>query len=691
MGPQAAKEEIRERIDLVDFIGQYVQLKPAGRNWKGLCPFHQENTPSFNVNRETKFWKCFGCGAAGDIFTFVERIENVSFMEALRLLGDRLGIKWETGRWQSESRDEREQILRINAIAAEWFRAQLRAPVGAAARAYLESRGVDEATIERFHLGFAPPGWEGLLTYLNSRSISGERALRAGLVRRHEERGTLYDVFRNRIIFPIADVVGRVIGFGARALDPEEPAKYLNSPETIVFKKGQTFYGLDAARVAIANEGFAVVVEGYMDVIALAQHGIANCLATLGTALTEQHAKVLARYTPEICLVFDADAAGMQAALRSIRVFERCPVTVRVAVLRDGKDPDDYIREFGAAAFRELLEERIELVEYRVKSVFARYAEEGAEGRKKAAREVADILEEVPDIARRQALIAWAADAWAGPDIERAARLEEALIQELHRRARNKAPKERDAWEKWLVKQGLPAAQAWQQSRRLARAEWLEQERQRQQLLMDVLVARCAGISPDSEYSFANSDFITDTLAKSSHPVLSAAHRCERRMLAAILREPGMAAQVFGRLSPAEFRVPIHREIAEAICELINAGETPVVSAVAERLSQNDELVAAVADVAVSEDDYDCSQVELDVMFLREAKVLGTRGIRLYRGEKQPLEPLIEGETLADLEKRVHDLMRSGDGSPEHPAYQRMMEIRKKLHGRGGRDYWDYH
>ena len=691
MGPEAAKEEIRERIDLVDLIGRYVDLKQAGRNWKGLCPFHQEKTPSFNVNRETKFWKCFGCGASGDVFSFVQRVENVGFLEAMKLLADRLGISWEASPQQREARDEREQILNVNTVAAEWFRAQLRAPIGAAARAYLESRGLDEATIERFHIGYAPPGWDRLLNHLSGSGLAGERAVRAGLVRRNEEQGSLYDVFRNRIIFPISDVIGRVIAFGGRAMDPADPAKYLNSPETLVFRKGRTFYGLDIARRAIADEGFVVVVEGYMDVIALAQHGVTHCVATLGTALTEQHANILSRYTPEICLVFDADQAGMEAALRSIRVFENCPATVKVAVPKAGKDPDDYIREYGPEAFRELLQERIGLVEYRVRTVFARHADEGAEGRTVAAREVVGILAEVPDIARRQALVAWAADEWAGPDVGRALRLEEALLQELHRRAAQKPAAARDSWEAALAAKGVPRARTRQRGERLSRAEWLEQERQWQQLLTEAKVARAGGNAPDSEHSPVSADFIAETLAKSSHPVVRGALRCERRMLTAMMLEPGIAGQVLSHLAPAELLLPIHREIAQVIADILGSAAAPNFSAIAERLSQNEELFASAVDIAVAEEEYDPGAIDRDVLLIREAQLLGDRGVRLYGDESEPLEPQEAGETLAEIEGRVQELMRSDDFSPDDPSYQRLMEIRQRLHGKGARKYWDYH
>jgi DNA primase len=687
MDATAAKEEIRERVDLVDLVSQYVELKQAGRNWKGLCPFHQEKTPSFNVNRETRFWKCFGCGAAGDVFTFVQRVENIGFPEAMKLLGDRIGVTWEATPAQRESRDEREQILHANEMAAEWFRAQLRSHPGAPARAYLDRRGLDSATVERFRLGYAPGGWDALLSYLGSRGISPERAIRAGLARA-SDRGGAYDVFRNRVMFPITDVLGRVIAFGGRALDPEEPAKYINSPETLVFRKGRTFYGLDAARKAIADEGFAVVVEGYMDVVGLAQHGVNHCVAALGTALTEQHAAILARYTPEICLVFDDDEAGMQAALRSIRVFENCPAGVKVAPLSGGKDPDDYVREFGREGFGELLKSRIGLVEYRIRLIFSQQATTGPEGRAKAAQEVVEVLSDVPNIARRQALLAWAADEWAGTQPDRDSRFERALLEQMHRRAQEKAPTKRDEWERVLADRGVPSAVARQQARRLARAEWLEQVRRREALLVSVTLARAAGLTPTSAHSPVSADFITETLARGDHPVVRSAYRRERRMLTAMLADADTAERVLARLAPTEFLLPVHRELAQVIAEGLAAGEG---GGIAERLAGNEELLAAAAEIAVAEEGYDEQQVEQDALLIREAQVLGGKGLRLYNVEPKPLASETPGETLADVEEQVHELMRSEGASSEDPTHQRWLEIQRRVRGKGTREYWDYH
>ncbi len=689
MDSGAVKEEIRERIDAVDLISQYVELKQAGRNWKGLCPFHQEKEPSFNVNRESKFWKCFGCGAGGDVFSFVMRIENVAFPEAMRILAERAGLAWEPSWSRPGERDEREEIRHANVVAAGWFRERLQSKLGAPAQAYLESRGLDQETIERFQLGYAPPGWDGLLSHLSSKGIAPERAERAGLAKQSEQ-GTYYDVFRNRVIFPICDVVGKVIAFGGRALDPDDPAKYLNSPETQVFRKGRTFYGLDIARRAISDAGAAIVVEGYMDVIALAQHGVGNVVATLGTALTEQHARVLSRYTPEIALIYDADAAGMQAALRSAKVFEDCSAVVKIVPLPEGRDPDDYIREYGEAGFRELLNERIGLIEYRLREIFERHRGEGAEGRTKAAREAADVLAEVPDIARRQALVAWAADQWAGSDVGRASRLEEALLQEMRRRARQATPARRDEWESVLAERGIPRAASRRRSLTRARSQWLEEQRRHELLLANIYVAKLGRNSPNSPGSPLNLDFVADALSRKASPFVRSVLQRERRMLTAMLERPDIAALVLQRLPPADMLLPIHREIASAVAQAAAADGSPRRTSIADRLAEDDDVFAAAVDIALAEDSYDSGTLEEDLEAIREARLLGNKDIRLYNVKEEPVQPADEGESLADLEKQVQQGLAAGTLSKEDQLYQRYLEIRRQLHGTGELPYWDF-
>jgi DNA primase len=324
-------DEIKTRLDIAEFIGQYVQLQKAGRTLKGLCPFHTEKTPSFIVSPERQTWHCFGaCGTGGDVITFVMKKEAMEFPEALRLLADRAGVQLqERGRSVKEDR-RRQRLYSANTAAAEWYVKVLAThDASVSAREYLEKRGVDEATAEAFGVGCSPPAWDSLRNHLGNLGFTDEEQLAAGLLVRGE--AGLHDRFRGRLMFAIRDEKGRVVGFGARALDDSHP-KYINTSQTALFDKSGLLYGLDRASSGIRENGRAVIVEGYMDVIAAHQHGFSNVIASMGTALTERQVKLLRRTTSTIILALDADAAGREAAVRGHEVIreaarESAPVT----------------------------------------------------------------------------------------------------------------------------------------------------------------------------------------------------------------------------------------------------------------------------------------------------------------------------------------------------------------------------
>ncbi len=340
---ETAREEIRERTDIVSLVSEYVTLKKVGRNFVGLCPFHADNNPSFSVNPEKRIWYCFGCHEGGDVFSFIQKIEGLSFPEAAERLARRAGIPWERGPHDRRHASEREQLYRVNEIASKYFQEQLLgSPAGKPARNYLAQRGVQEKAIERFQIGFARESWDGLLNFLRKKGIREEVAAKAGLVR-PRSGGGFYDTFRNRVIFPIIDVTGRVVGFGGRALG-DEPAKYINSPETPIFRKSRTLYGINLGGRKAAQAGYSVVVEGYTDVITLHMAGIENVVATLGTAFTQDHVRLLNRYAGTMVLCFDGDSAGVMATLRNASAFERAEADVRVVALPAGTDPDDFVR-----------------------------------------------------------------------------------------------------------------------------------------------------------------------------------------------------------------------------------------------------------------------------------------------------------------------------------------------------------
>ncbi|HEY7205217.1 MAG TPA: DNA primase, partial [Methylomirabilota bacterium] len=309
-------DEIRARIDIVEIVGQFVKLKRAGENWKGLCPFHTEKTPSFTVNPKRNIYHCFGCGAGGDAFSFLMRQDRVAFPEAVRALADRAGVALpDAGGRAPEAESKLEGLRRVMALAAEFYTHSLWERGGEKARAYLEQRGVDAEVARRFGLGFAPEGWNALLTVMARQGIGEDALVQAGLALPRQNGPGFYDRFRGRLLFPIRDVQGRVVAFGGRALSGEEP-KYLNSPETALYVKGQMLYALDVAKTAIRERSRAIIVEGYLDCLMAHQHGFDETVAALGTAFTAAQLGLLRRYADEVLALFDADAAGQKASSR---------------------------------------------------------------------------------------------------------------------------------------------------------------------------------------------------------------------------------------------------------------------------------------------------------------------------------------------------------------------------------------
>lgn len=354
--PEELVEEIRERNDIVDVIGGYVKLQRKGSSWFGLCPFHNEKSPSFSVSQQKQMYYCFGCGAGGNVITFIMEYENYSFPEALKYLADRAGIKLPEQEYSKEEKrqqDLKSQILELNKMAAKYFYYQLRTENGIQAMRYLQNRQLSDETMKKFGLGFANKYSSDLYQYLKSKGISDDLLRQSGLMNVDEKHG-MYDKFWNRVIFPIMDVNGRVIGFGGRVMGEGKP-KYLNSPETKVFDKSRNLYGLNIARTS--RKKYLLVCEGYMDVISLHQAGFTNAVASLGTALTEKHATLLKRYTDEVILTYDSDEAGVRAALRAIPIVKSAGIKARVLHMTPYKDPDEFIKALGAEAFQERIDQ----------------------------------------------------------------------------------------------------------------------------------------------------------------------------------------------------------------------------------------------------------------------------------------------------------------------------------------------
>lgn len=392
----ADKEEIRQRTDLVELIGRTVQLRKAGRNFTGLCPFHQEKTPSFHVDPAAQTFKCFGCGVGGDCFTFVERYENLSFVEAAEFLAKRAGLEF-TRRGREAATERRNPLYELNAMACGYYQKQLEAHPHALQ--YLRSRGLNDETIRQFQLGFAPNRFDALTGFLIVRRADLKTAEQAGLIR-SGSGGDHFDLFRNRVLFPIFDEMDRIVGFGGRAMGDDTP-KYLNTGDTPIFTKSRLLYGISRARREIGAQGRTLLMEGYLDVIAAHQAGFTNAVATLGTALTEEHAKKLARLAPEAVLVYDGDAAGIKATLRAGELLEQAEIRVRVAALPPGEDPDSLLRSGRHDLFAKCLRESVGRIEYLLDRVTADTDQTTADGRALLLRKIVAVLATVPSASER--------------------------------------------------------------------------------------------------------------------------------------------------------------------------------------------------------------------------------------------------------------------------------------------------
>jgi DNA primase len=370
--PEDTIEEIRRRTEIVSLIGEYVTLKKAGRNFLGLCPFHREKTPSFTVSPDKQMFYCFGCSEGGNAVSFLMKLNHLTFPEALRHLAGKVGVVIPE---KTMSRDEKErstlaeQIRRANDLAAGFFMRALQSPAGEGAREYLRKRGIGEDADKAFRLGFAPDGWHHLLDFLEKKGISPKLAEQAGLlVARSGQSQGHYDRFRGRLMIPIEDVDGHVIAFGGRVMGVGEP-KYMNSPESAVYTKGNNLYGLARTRDAIRKKGFAILVEGYFDLIALWNAGILNVVATLGTALTRAQVDLIRRYTPNVAAVFDPDEAGRKALARSLELFLAGNVHARAVILPDGYDPDDFVRTQGREKMEDLLARALPMADYYIERI----------------------------------------------------------------------------------------------------------------------------------------------------------------------------------------------------------------------------------------------------------------------------------------------------------------------------------
>jgi DNA primase len=386
---------VRDKVDIVQLIGEYTPLKQTGKNFRGICPLHQEKSPSFFVRPERGLWYCFGCQRGGDVFSFLMEKENLSFGEALQVLAKRVGVVL-TGRQDRDSAQKKERLFQILSASTEFYTTMLQGSGGAPARDYLQKRGVSTQAIEQFRIGYAPDSWRATGDHLRSKGFSDELLLQSGQVIQSERGGSPYDRFRGRLMFPIADHLGRIVGFSGRILQEAKEAKYVNTPETPVFKKGHILFGYHLAEPSAREKGYTILVEGNLDVVSLVEGGITNVMAPLGTGLTGEQLRLLERIQPKVLLAFDADEAGQKAAFRALLEATRQGFEVKIARLTSGKDPDEAIRQQRAGLIQDLKQAQTGF-EYVLTNAQNTHPATNAYGKKRIAEELFVLLQVIPD------------------------------------------------------------------------------------------------------------------------------------------------------------------------------------------------------------------------------------------------------------------------------------------------------
>jgi DNA primase len=399
--PESIIDQVLERTDIVSVISRYVPLKKTGRNYKAPCPFHHEKTPSFVVSQDKQIYHCFGCGAGGNVFSFLMKHDNMQFPEAVEFLADQAGLALPRDSRRQAQDAASDALYKANDMACQFFQANLAR--NRAAVDYLGSRGIGDEAIKRFRIGCAPDAWEGLLNFARAKGVAVDILEKAGLAISNE-RGGHYDRFRNRITFPISDIKDRVLGFGARVMDASLP-KYLNSPETPIYSKGRNLYGLNASREFIKKQGHALIVEGYLDFLVPYQAGVQNIIATLGTALTIDQIKLIKRFTTTVVTIYDPDEAGETASLRSLDLFISEDVNVYIAELPAGFDPDSYIRKFGADEFKQVVKSAKNLFDYKFEKLAKRFNAGTTHGKASIVGEMLPTLAKIQNAVSKSELI----------------------------------------------------------------------------------------------------------------------------------------------------------------------------------------------------------------------------------------------------------------------------------------------
>lgn len=547
MIPQDYIQEVVRRNDIEDVVQSYVQLRRRGRTCTGLCPFHTEKTPSFVVYPETQSFYCFGCGAGGDVITFIKKISNLEYVEAVKLLASRAGMPMPNE--EDKAGEMRRKVLAINRDAARYFYDQLNKPTPEAALAreyWRRRRGLSDDTIRRFGLGYAPDSYSDLLHYLKGRGYNEEELLESGLVRR-SEKGNLYNLFRHRMITPIIDLRGNVIAFGGRVLDDSKP-KYINSPETVVYKKSRTLFALNIAKRSTSRR--YILCEGYMDVISMHQAGFDTAVCACGTALTPEQVKLIGEYADEVILSYDSDEAGQKAAARSLELFAPSPARVSVLNIPGAKDPDEFIKKFGRDRFEMLLNGTANATEFKLAKIRAKYDIATDKGRLDYIKEALALL------------------------------------------AGHISPTEREVYAGRLAEEtGISrGAIQTQLQGAVRRAEQTARRRRQQQLAGEGVAA-----SIKVPYDLGGSKALG--LANA-----------EQQLVAAMLKDPAMIRKVRAKITPGEFLLPEMQQVCSAIFALDSQGAAVSLSALGAVLSEQDlaqlaQLLARNADLNLTDQD----------------------------------------------------------------------------------------
>lgn len=588
-------QEIKEKNDIVAVVSEYVSLRKAGRSLLGLCPFHSEKTPSFNVNPNKQFFYCFGCGAGGDVISFLMKVENLEFIDAARRLADRAGIPWPESDLENEEYQKKETLYKVNQLTAAFYHhLLLKTENSIHARNYLEKRGITPEIWSRFNLGYAPSGWHHLTEVLRKKAASMEAAEKLGVVG-FGENG-YYDRFRERIIFPIFDPKGTICGFGGRVLDNSQP-KYLNSPDTPLFHKSKTLYGLHLAKESIRKSGQAIIVEGYLDVIQAHQSGFTNVVASLGTALTADQAKLIKRYAAEIVLAYDSDTAGQNATIKGMEILQDNGLTVRVLSMPAGDDPDSFIKNKGASEFQNLIEKAEVLIDFKINLALKRHNLFLPEGKAAAIAEILPYLGSIESgIAREE------------------------YIRKISREI------------------GITETAIFEELR-----HWYSKYKQKSRF-----VDRTENNSHTIEQNQKNRPFIGSVVVDQLSPLQKALFDAEKELLQSILQEYDKLERIKEELKPEELYFEIWRELYK---EILTKNSVPDFVQILEEIGGNYREVAAtlLAETQVKNRQVDVTGLLYRIKMLRLQELIQNLTVQISTGKKLTGELLTE----ADLKKCI--------------------------------------